>query len=121
MHLVAFALRLGVRVGLVRGAGEGLLLDDACRVIEGPRGHEALLTSGSLDIQDKTICRELLPRLDSEDVADLGVRPGDGQEALDLPGDEHVVARLAVDLGADCALSEFERQVLEKHQHNIDR
>lgn len=74
-----------------------------------------------MDVEDEAVSWELLARLDAQDIAWLGVGPGDWQEALDLSRDHEVLDLLVVDLVCNLALAVFEGQVPHAHQSEVDR
>ena len=105
----------------VRSTGIALLLDDTSGVIEGATRHEALLARCSLDIKNEAVGRELLSTLDPEDVAWLGISPGNRKKPFDSPSDHQVLDRRIVDLVRDFPLTVLESEVSHAHQPEIDR
>lgn len=89
-------------------------------MVKRPTRHKAFLSSCTLDIQDKTVCRELLVTFNSQNVPRLDISPSDWQEPLDLPRDHQVLNLLVVDLVRDFPLSEFKSKITDAHQAQVD-
>ena len=107
------------RARLVGSRGVGLLLGDSGGLVKGPGSHKALLASCSLNVEDQTICWELLARLDAKNVAGFDVGPAYGNPALDLPGDHEELDLLVVDLVRHFPLPMLEDQVPNGHKSDI--
>jgi len=119
-HVDEILLIFSLLACLVGCAAVALLLQDACLVVKGGAGHKALLSCGSLDVEDETVGGELLATLYSQDVAYLDVRPRNGNPSFDPPRDKQPLNLLAIDDVGNAPLPKFERKILEGHQAHID-
>jgi hypothetical protein len=110
-----------LRPGFVGCSCVALFLDDSCGVIKRSTRDKTLLSSSSLNVENKTVCRKLLSTFDSQNVSWLAVRPGDGQEAFDLASYHQIVNLVIVDLVCDFPLPQLESKVPHAHEPEVYR
>ena len=106
---------------LVWSANKALLLNDACWIVEGTTGDKAFLARSTLNVENQAVSWELLPTLDSQDVARLRVCPSNWQESFDLPCNHQIFYLLIIDFIGDLSLSQFKSEISHAHQTKIDR
>ena len=99
----------------VGSAHVALLLDNSGGVVERPCCYETLLASGSLNVQDETICRKLLAASDSNYMARFCFGPSNRYKASGISGNHQILNLFIVDLICDLPLPELQSQVFHTH------
>ena len=74
-----------------------------------------------MNVENKTICWELLSTLDPQNISRLCISPSDGQKSFDLPGDHKILNCLHVDLVGHFPLTQLKGEIPHAHQSEVDR
>ena len=105
---------------LVGCSAVGLFLNDTSGVIKGTCGHEALLSSRSLDVENEAISWELLTGFDSKNVSNFNILPRYGNPAFYPSRYHEPLDLLGIDEVGDTPLPEFKSQVLKSHEAHVN-